>query len=98
MKANIHPTYHSDVTVTCACGNTFTTGSTLEKIEVEICAACHPFYTGKSKLVDTAGRVDKFKARVAQAHERQAHVQPKKPRKSEVTLEEAEQQEPSDEK
>jgi len=63
MKTGIHPTY-SQITVTCACGNTFQVGSTLkEDLRVEICANCHPLYTGKSKLVDTAGRVDKFQAR-----------------------------------
>lgn len=84
MKAEIHPTYHQEVTVKCACGNTFVTGSTAEHIEVEICAACHPFYTGKSKLVDTAGRVDKFKARVAHAREHQATAKPKKSRISDT--------------
>lgn len=60
MKKDIHPEYHS-AKVTCACGNTFATGSTIEEIRVEICSQCHPFYTGKQKLVDTAGRVDRFK-------------------------------------
>ena len=61
MKANLHPSYQ-EITVTCSCGNTFKTGSTMdENLQVEICSACHPFYTGKQKLVDTAGRVDKFK-------------------------------------
>lgn len=61
MKENIHPTYQ-EITVTCSCGNTFKTGSTLaQNLHIEICSACHPFYTGKQKLVDTAGRVDKFK-------------------------------------
>lgn len=64
MKTDIHPTYNKDVKVTCACGNTFTTGSTEEKIEVEICSNCHPFYTGIEKVVDSAGRVEKFKARM----------------------------------
>lgn len=59
MKEKIHPVY-KEATVTCACGNTFTTRSTREKIAVEICANCHPFYTGKQKFVDTAGRVEKF--------------------------------------
>ncbi len=63
MKKDIHPTYYPDAKVTCACGNTFTIGSTKEKIQVEICYNCHPFYTGKDKLIDTAGRVDKFKAK-----------------------------------
>lgn len=64
MKLKIHPQYHPEVKVTCACGNTFTTGSTKASIEVEICSNCHPFFTGKSKLIDTAGRVDRFRARV----------------------------------
>jgi len=59
------------VTVTCVCGNTFTTRSTAEKIELEICSNCHPFYTGKQKLVDTAGRVERFRRRYAQADEKQ---------------------------
>ena len=61
MKADIHPKYET-VDVVCVCGNTFKTGSTMEKeIHVEICSACHPFFTGKQKLVDTAGRVDRFR-------------------------------------
>lgn len=67
MKQNIHPAYFPEATVICACGNKFRMGSTKEKIEIEICAACHPFYTGKEKLVDTAGRVDKFRKRASQA-------------------------------
>jgi large subunit ribosomal protein L31 len=63
MKTDTHPTYNKEVKVTCACGNTFSTGSTAEKIEVEICSACHPFYTGVEKVMDTAGRVEKFRAR-----------------------------------
>ena len=63
MKKEIHPDYKSDAKVDCACGNSFAVGSTIEKIEVELCSACHPFYTGKQKLVDTARRVEKFKAR-----------------------------------
>jgi large subunit ribosomal protein L31 len=59
MKKNIHPPYHY-VKVRCACGNTFETGSALRHIEAEICGACHPFYTGKQKFVDTAGRVERF--------------------------------------
>lgn len=59
MKEKIHPKYH-ECTVTCGCGNTFKTGSTKEKISVEICSACHPFFTGTQKFVDTAGRVEKF--------------------------------------
>lgn len=61
MKKDIHPTYYSDAKIICACGNIMTTGSTVKEIRVEICSACHPFYTGKEKLIDTAGRVDRFK-------------------------------------
>jgi len=64
MKNNIHPTYYPKCKVTCVCGNTFTTGSTEPEIKVELCSACHPFYTGKQKLVDTARRVEKFEAKV----------------------------------
>lgn len=60
MKEGIHPEYKTAV-VTCACGNSFTTRSTLESIHVEICSACHPFFTGRQKLVDTAGRVERFR-------------------------------------
>ncbi len=67
MKTETHPTYFPEAKVTCACGNSFAVGSTKEKIEVEICSNCHPFYTGNDKLMDTAGRVEKFKARRAAA-------------------------------
>ena len=59
MKTGIHPQYN-ETTISCACGNTFTTRSTAENIHVEICSDCHPFFTGKQKLLDSAGRVDKF--------------------------------------
>lgn len=65
MKPKIHPEYIADAKVICACGNTFTVGSTLKEIHVEVCNACHPFYTGKQKLVDTARRVEKFQERTA---------------------------------
>lgn len=65
MKKDIHPQYHSDCQVSCVCGNTFSTGSTVPEIKVELCSACHPFYTGKQKLVDTARRVEKFGAKLA---------------------------------
>lgn len=64
MKPDIHPTYHQKAKVTCSCGAAFTVGSTLPEIHVEVCSACHPFYTGKGKLVDTAGRVDRFRSRM----------------------------------
>ena len=62
MKAGIHPDY-KETTITCACGNVINTRSTKENIKVEICSKCHPFYTGKQKLVDTGGRVDRVKKR-----------------------------------
>ena len=65
MKSKIHPKYYPKTKVTCACGNTFRIGSTVPEINVEVCSACHPYYTGKQKLVDTQRRVDKFKARLA---------------------------------
>jgi len=65
VKTETHPTYFPNAKVTCACGNAFSVGSTREKIEVEICSNCHPFYTGNDKLMDAAGRVEKFKARRA---------------------------------
>ncbi len=64
MKANIHPKYEA-ATVSCACGNKFATRSTRAEIEVEICSACHPFFTGKQKLVDMAGRIEKFNKKYA---------------------------------
>jgi large subunit ribosomal protein L31 len=67
MKTDIHPTYYKDGKVTCACGKTFSIGSTVKDISVEICSACHPFYTGVDKVVDTAGRVEKFKTRLKAA-------------------------------
>ncbi len=67
MKAETHPKYFTDATVTCACGRSFTVGSTQEKLEVEICSNCHPFYTGTEKTLDAAGRVEKFKTRRSKA-------------------------------
>ena len=60
MKANIHPQWYPEATVTCACGNSFVTGSTVPAIRVELCSACHPFFTGQQKFVDTLGQVDRF--------------------------------------
>ncbi len=67
MKADIHPTWFAEAKVTCACGNTFNTGSTLETIRVEICSACHPFFTGQQKFVDTLGAVERFQKRTEEA-------------------------------
>lgn len=82
MKS-IHPKYHEKAKVICSCGNVMETGSTMPEMRVEICSACHPFYTGKHKLVDVAGRVDKFKARQEKAKKLQA-VKVKKTKKAEV--------------
>ena len=67
MKKDIHPKYYSDAKAKCACGATFIVGSTKPEIQIEICSHCHPFYTGKGKLIDTAGRVEKFKIRKTKA-------------------------------
>jgi len=67
MKSDIHPKFFIDSKAVCVCGASFTVGSTREKIDVEICSACHPFYTGNDKVLDTAGRVERFKAKVAAA-------------------------------
>ncbi|MBM3154384.1 MAG: 50S ribosomal protein L31 [Chloroflexi bacterium] len=61
MKEKIHPKYYNDARVVCSCGNTFTTGSTKKEMRVELCSKCHPFYTGEQRIVDTAGRVERFK-------------------------------------
>lgn len=65
MKKDIHPKFYAEAKATCACGATFPVSSTKEKLEVEICSACHPFFTGQEKVLDTAGRVEKFRARTA---------------------------------
>ncbi len=70
MKPEIHPTYYTDAQVVCVCGNSFTTGSTLKEIKIDICSECHPFYTGKQKLVDTEGRVEKFKKKYAKFYKK----------------------------
>ncbi len=67
MKQGIHPQYHEDTKVICVCGNTFTTGSTLTEIRVEVCSKCHPFFTGEMKFVDTLGRVEKFQKKLEKA-------------------------------
>ncbi len=66
MKKDIHPKYFSEAKVTCACGNAFTVGSTKDSFKIEVCSACHPFFTGEGgRMLDVAGRVEKFKARQA---------------------------------
>lgn len=69
MKKDIHPEYFKDAKITCACGTVYEIGSTRQDIQVELCAACHPFYTGKQKIIDTARRVEKFKERATRKAE-----------------------------
>ncbi len=69
MKQNIHPPYYPNAKISCACGAHFTIGSTKPEIKIEICGNCHPFYTGKKKLIDTMGRVERFKSRVGKKKE-----------------------------
>lgn len=63
MRENIHPTYYHDARVVCACGNTFTTGSTRKELHVDVCSQCHPFYTGQQRIVDRGGQVERFMRR-----------------------------------
>lgn len=69
MKKGIHPKYNEDAKITCSCGNVIEAGSTVKEMEIEICSACHPFYTGKKKLVDSTGRVDRFQRRLKRSAE-----------------------------
>jgi large subunit ribosomal protein L31 len=64
MKKDIHPTYYPEATVICACGNTWTTGATQEEVRTDVCSACHPFFTGEQRIVDTAGQVERFMRRL----------------------------------
>ena len=82
MKTDIHPTYYPKAGVKCACGNSFTVGATKEFIETEICSNCHPFYTKKEKMLDTLGRVQKFKDRLARKSDKPKKVRKVKERKS----------------
>ncbi len=83
MKDKIHPKWFPEARVHCACGNVFTTGSTLKEIGVEICSACHPLFTGQQKFIDTAGRVDKFNQRLASAEKKKAEAAERKRKKEE---------------
>lgn len=78
MKKEIHPKYFDKVKAECSCGATFELGSTLENIKVEICSNCHPAYTGNKKLVDAAGRVDRFRARLEKSKQMQSILQSQK--------------------
>ena len=78
MKISIQPTVYDSCTISCACGNSFITSSTLKAIKVEICSACHPFFTGQQKFVDTEGRIDKFNRKRLQAQENSKQTKTKK--------------------
>lgn len=80
MKKDIHPTYYPEATVTCACGETWTVGSTKEELRVDICSACHPFFTGEQRIVDTEGQVDRFYKRL---EARQKYISEQEERESE---------------
>lgn len=84
MKQGIHPTYYTQATVTCVCGAVTTTGSTVEKMNTEICSSCHPFYTGKKKFIDTGGRVDRFKRLTEKAADAKKLRTTKKPAEKKV--------------
>lgn len=71
MKKDIHPKYFKEAKITCSCGAVYEVGSIKEAVKIEICSACHPFFSGRAKLIDTAGRVDRFKARLEKAQVKQ---------------------------
>lgn len=83
MKKNLHPTWNNNATITCACGESFTTGSMTESIQVDICSKCHPFFTGEERFVDTQGRVDKFLKKMEAAKAKQAAKAKKKAKTTE---------------
>jgi large subunit ribosomal protein L31 len=82
MKAGIHPKYE-ETTVTCSCGNTFTTRSTRQNLRVDVCSACHPFFTGEQRIVDTAGQVDRFMKRLQTAQNKQSAAEQRRQSKPE---------------
>ncbi len=85
-KTSLHPQYYPQSAVTCSCGASYAMGSTKDSLKVDICKECHPFYTGNQKLIDTAGRVDRFREKmaVAQAHKEKTAAKPVKPVVEEV--------------
>jgi large subunit ribosomal protein L31 len=87
MKEGIHPKYYPNATVMCSCGNTWTTGSTVEVIRTDVCSACHPFFTGEQRIVDTAGQVDRFQKRLERYEK---HVAEEKSRLDQASLKERE--------
>jgi large subunit ribosomal protein L31 len=78
MKKDIHPKYYSDAKITCACGNIIHAGSTVKEMQIEICSACHPFYTGKKNMADVTGRVDRFKKLAAKTAQKKVAKKEKK--------------------
>jgi len=82
MKKDIHPKYNEKCEVKCVCGNSFTLGSTKDSLDIEICSQCHPFYSGKERLVDTEGRVKKFQGRAAKAESLKGKVEKKKAKRA----------------
>lgn len=80
MKKNIHPEFHKDAKIICSCGAVLETGATIKEMNVEICSACHPFYTGKKKVLDTTGRVDRFKKLAEKSKATAESKAPKAPR------------------
>lgn len=97
MKKDIHPKYHSNAKVKCSCGADFEVGSTNPEIKVEICANCHPLYTGNKKLVDTAGRVDRFQARLKKSEEMKKEAEARASKKSTKKEAAAEEEKPTEE-
>lgn len=85
MKKGIHPQIYKECVVTCACGNTFTTISTMETIKVEICSMCHPFFTGQQKFIDTEGRIEKFQRKMEISKQKQSASKSKKLNKKQTT-------------
>lgn len=81
MKKNIHPKYYKDAKITCSCGAVLRVGSTQKEIEVEICSQCHPFYTGKKKVLDTTGRVDRFKKLAKKSIEKRVELKKSRAKK-----------------
>lgn len=85
MRKDIHPKYYPDAKIICACGNVIHAGATVAEMKVEICSACHPYYTGKKKILDTTGRVDRFKKLAAKATEKKAAAKAAQSKKAKKT-------------
>ncbi len=86
MKEQIHPTWYPEAVVTCACGNTWTTGATVKEIRTDICSRCHPFYTGEQRIVDTEGQVDRFMKRLQVLTDRRAELEKREAAKTPANL------------